>query len=109
MAATAILPAARPSTIGLTATGTATTLALGANPASSTFGQSVTLTATLSTSAVSTNGESINFYNGAGLIGSGTLASGVATLTLSTLPAGTDSLTAAYVEIQPSWPALRPR
>jgi hypothetical protein len=84
------------TTIPLTGTGTVTTLALGANPASSTYGQPVTLTATLSTSASSTNNESINFYNGAGLIGSGTLTSGVATLTLSTLPAGTDSLTAVY-------------
>jgi O-glycosyl hydrolase len=38
----------------------------------------------------------VNFLNGATSLGTGTLANGIATLTLTTLPTGTDSLTANY-------------
>jgi hypothetical protein len=76
-----------------------TTLTLSANPTSSTVGQQVTLSATLSPYSAqtnSTNGESIAFSNGSTSLGTGTLSSGVATLTVTALPIGTDSLTAAY-------------
>ncbi|HKT89020.1 MAG TPA: Ig-like domain repeat protein, partial [Candidatus Sulfotelmatobacter sp.] len=56
---------------------------------------SVTLTATVS-SSVSTPTGSVDFYDGTTLLGSGTLASGVATYTTSSLAAGTHSITAAY-------------
>jgi streptogramin lyase len=86
---------------GLTVSAPATTvLTLTALPvATSPFGQSVTLTATLAPFAgggQSTNGELVTFKNGATSLGTGTLASGVASLTLTTLPAGVDSLSAAY-------------
>ena len=76
-------------------------LTLAVNPLNSTFGGPATMTATLSGGdAAATNGETISFYNisdGANLsIGTGTLASGVATLTTSSLPAGIDSLSAVY-------------
>lgn len=88
------------STISLTSSKAATTLTLTANPTASVYGQSVTLTATLNPStlgALTTSGESVTFKNGASTLGTGTLNSlGVATLTLTTLPVGTDSLTAVY-------------
>jgi hypothetical protein len=78
-----------------------TVITLTAVPvATSPFGQSITLTATLAPFAgggQSTNGDLVTFKNGATALGSGTLASGVASLTLTTLPAGVDSLTAAFV------------
>jgi hypothetical protein len=79
----------------LTVTGAPTTTTLTA-PATSTYGTSVTLTATV-TSADGTPGGSVNFLSGTTLLGTGTLnASGVATLSTTTIPGGTDSLTAAY-------------
>ena len=88
------------STISLTSAPATTALTLTANPASSTYGQSVTLTATLTPSTdgnLTTVGETVTFKNGASTIGTGTLSAlGVATLTLTALPAGTDSLTAVY-------------
>lgn len=79
-----------------------TTLTLVPSPASATLaGQSVTVTATLSPYAVgppntTTDGETVQFFNGATALGSGTLTNGVATLTTDTLPAGTDSLKATF-------------
>jgi hypothetical protein len=90
------------STIQLLAAPTPTTLTLTVQPTSATVpGQSVTLTAMLSPYTVgppttTTDTETVNFYNGSTLIGSGTLTSGVATLTTTALPAGTDALKAVY-------------
>jgi MBG domain (YGX type)/Bacterial Ig-like domain (group 3)/FG-GAP-like repeat len=87
-------------TISLTSTQVTTTVTLTASPTSSAYGQSVTLTATLSPFAdggLITTGETVTFKSGTTTVGTGILnASGVATLTLTTLPAGTDSLTAVY-------------
>jgi hypothetical protein len=81
----------------LTVTQAQPALALSVSPVSSEFGQSVTLTATLSGfDAQSTNGETIAFFSNGASIGTGTIASGVATLTISTLALGIDSLTASY-------------
>ncbi len=77
----------------------ATTLTLSANPTSSTYGQQVVLIATLSpysAQSISTNGESVTFYNGSTSLGTGTVSSGVATLNMTALPVGTDSLKAVY-------------
>ena len=87
------------STTGLTAQPVATTLTLNANPTSSTYGQQVLLTATLSpltTQNQSTNGQIVSFYSGSTKLGTGTLSSGVATLNLTSLPAGTNSVTASF-------------
>ncbi len=68
-------------------------LASSANPAN--VSSSITFTATASSSAGTPTG-SVDFYDGATLLGSGTLASGVATYATSSLTSGTHSITAAY-------------
>ncbi len=92
--------ASESSTISLTSTQITTSLILTASPPSSSdVGQEVTLTATLSPTAVgnlTTDGETITFMDGATTLGTGTLSSGVATLSTSSLAAGSHSLTAAY-------------
>ncbi len=91
------------STVPLRAAAVPTALTLSVSPSDGTLsGQSLTLTATLSPFNVTgppsttTDGKTINFYNGATLIGTGTLNSGVATFTTSSLPAGTDALKAVF-------------
>jgi hypothetical protein len=83
----------------VTVSASATTLTLSANPTSSTYSQQVALIATLSpytAQSISTNGESVTFYNGSTNLGTGTLSGGVATLNVTALPVGTDSLKAVY-------------
>lgn len=90
------------STSPLIAAPTPTTLNLNVVPSSATLaGQSITLTATLSPFSVgppntTTDTEIIKFFNGSTQIGTGTLSKGVATLTTTQLPAGSDALTAVY-------------
>ena len=76
--------------------GTTTTLSSGLNP--STFGQSVTFTATVSVVApgAGTPGGTVNFFDGATLIGSGAVSGNQATLTTSTLAAGIHGVIAVY-------------
>jgi FtsP/CotA-like multicopper oxidase with cupredoxin domain len=76
----------------------ATTTTLTASPATVPAGTSVTLTATVSPSAGSgTPTGAVTFLSGSNILGSGTLdGSGVATLDLTTLPIGTNSITANY-------------
>ena len=79
----------------LSVTGASTTTTLSA-PGSAAYGASVTLTATVGSTA-GTPGGIVTFYSGSTALGPGTLnAGGVATLTTTTLPVGTDSLTASY-------------
>src|SRR6266851_1301612 len=90
------------STIPLLAAPTPTTLSLAVFPSSATLaGQAVTMTATLSPYTVgppttTTDGEPVKFFNGATLLGTGTLSNGVATLATTALPPGNDSLKAVY-------------
>ncbi len=72
---------------------TATALTAGPNP--STFGQSVTFTATV-TGGVGTPTGSVTFKDGATVIGGGTLFSGVATFSTSGLSGGSHPITAVY-------------
>jgi Bacterial Ig-like domain (group 3)/Pro-kumamolisin, activation domain len=76
---------------------TKTSLASSVNP--STFGQSVTLTATVTAVAPGsgTPTGSVKFYDGTTLLGSHGLTSGVAALVTTKLVTGTDSITAVYV------------
>jgi hypothetical protein len=75
-------------------TASTTTLTSGTNPAIS--GQTVTFTATVASAGGTATG-SINFYDGANLLGSGTLgAGGQATLTTSALAIGPHAITASY-------------
>jgi sugar lactone lactonase YvrE len=64
-----------------------------ANPVA--LSDSVTLTATVTSSSLTPSG-SVDFYDGATLLGSGTLVSGTATYATSSLAAGTHSVTAVY-------------
>jgi hypothetical protein len=74
---------------------TQTTLASSANP--STFGKSVTFTATVSAAGGTPSGT-VSFMDGATTLGTGTLdGNGVATFSTSNLSAGTHSITATYV------------
>ena len=75
---------------------TTASVASAANP--SAFGQSVTFTATVSaggsTAAAATG--SVNFMDGAMLLGSGSLAGGTATFSTTSLAVGSHAITAVY-------------
>ena len=79
----------------LTVTGAATTTKLNA-PVNASYGSSVTLTATVGSTAGVPAG-SVTFLSGSTSLGVAALnSSGVATLTTTTLPAGTDTTIATY-------------
>jgi poly(hydroxyalkanoate) depolymerase family esterase len=84
------------SSLSQALTSTTTTLSSSQNP--STYGQAVTLTATVSSeSGPPPNGETVSFVQGKNLLGTGTLSDGTATLTISTLAAGgADDISAQY-------------
>jgi Bacterial Ig-like domain (group 3)/Divergent InlB B-repeat domain/Abnormal spindle-like microcephaly-assoc'd, ASPM-SPD-2-Hydin/NHL repeat len=75
-------------------TTTVTVVASGLNP--STYGQSVILTATVTSSNGTTATGKVTFDNGTKSLGTATLSGGVATITTSTLPVGTLAITASY-------------
>lgn len=84
-----------PSATTTTPLATKTTLTAGPNPA--TVGQSVTLTATVAPASGSgTPTGIVTFYDSATKLGTGTLSSGTATYSTSSLAAGTHSITASY-------------
>ena len=83
-----------PGTLTVVPAATATTLSTSASPVL--LGTSITFTATV-TSADATPPGTVNFYNGTTLLGAATLnASGVATFTTSSLPAGSDTIVAVF-------------
>jgi hypothetical protein len=72
-----------------------TTITSSQNP--SQFGQSVTFTATVSSIiGFPSDGERVTFKDGARTLGTGTLSSGVATFTTSSLRRGTHNIKATY-------------
>ena len=74
---------------------TTTTLSSSLNP--STFGNAVTFTATVSSSAgTPPNGDKVKFMDGATLLGTVLLAGGTASFTTSALTAGTHKIKATY-------------
>ncbi|HST78919.1 MAG TPA: Ig-like domain-containing protein, partial [Verrucomicrobiae bacterium] len=73
---------------------TTTSVTSSANP--SLTGQSVTFTATVSSTSPGAPSGTVSFLDGANSIGSGTLSAGKATLTTSALSAGSHSITAKY-------------
>ena len=73
---------------------TATALASSLNP--STFGQSVTFTATVAAEFSGTPTGSVVFKNGTATLGTATLSGGVASYTTTKLAVGMESITAAY-------------
>lgn len=83
---------------GATTSLTGTTTTLSASATAVTAGGSVKLTATVAGASGSTGTPSgtVTFYEGTTELGTGTLASGVATYTTTTLPVGSDSIKATY-------------
>ena len=77
-------------------TNTTTTLASSANP--SIYGSSVTFTATITTNGVAAANATgtVTFQDAGNTIGTGSVSGGQATLDISSLSAGTHSITAAY-------------
>jgi len=74
-----------------------TTATLTATPASSVYGQPVTMTATITATLSGTPTGTVQFWNGATSLGTSTLSGGVATLTTSALPVGALTLQASYL------------
>jgi uncharacterized repeat protein (TIGR03803 family) len=75
---------------------TATTTTISSLPNPSAYGQAVTFTAVVtSTAGAPPDGETVTFYEGHGGTGTGTLSGGSATLT-ATLNVGTDIIRAVY-------------
>jgi hypothetical protein len=72
---------------------TATTTTLASSLPASTFGQSVTFTATVSPSTAT---GTVQFFDGANSLGTVVLSAGNASLTTATLAVGTHSITARY-------------
>ena len=84
----------------LTVTQAASSVTLTANSTSVNPGATVVLTATVADASSGSTGTptgTVTFYNGSTMLGTGTLAAGVATYSTTTLSAGsTDTLTAVY-------------
>jgi hypothetical protein len=79
-------------------TATTTTTSLVASPNPVTAGQTLNMVATVSASGTASLSGTVNFMNGSTVLGSASVnSSGVATLSIASLPAGTYSLTARYV------------
>lgn len=74
-----------------------TTTALTSNNTPSIYGENVIFTATVNGGAFGTPTGTVQFYNGAVLIGTGTLAGGTTTFTTNSLIVGTHPITARYV------------
>ena len=83
----------------LTVTQAESVSGLMASPSSATSGQTVTLTATVTADAPSTGVPtgSVQFFVGTTSLGTALLSGNLATLTTTSLPVGTDSLTAQYL------------
>jgi len=79
---------------GLRGTVTTTALASSRNP--STFGASVTITATVKSKTTGTPTGTVTFQDGTTTLGRATLSGGSASFTTATLAAGTHSITAVY-------------
>ena len=76
-----------------------TTLLLSGTSTSDSYGSQLLLSASLSpynNKTQSTNGEVVTFSFGSTLLGTGTLSSGMATLNVTSLPVGTDTVIAKY-------------
>lgn len=78
---------------GATKSPTTTTFSSSVNP--SVFGQAVTFTAKVTSSSGTPTGT-VNLLNGSTMVGSGTLSNGSTTIVVPSLPAGANSVTAAY-------------
>jgi hypothetical protein len=87
------------STINLTGSPLATRLTIAANPTAVTYGGQVVLTATLTpyiSGNLKTDTELVTFTSGGTTLGTAPLITGVATLNVTSLPVGTDTINATY-------------
>jgi hypothetical protein len=84
-----------PMTATVTKNPSVVTVGSSGSPAG--IGSPVTLTATVSGSDGTPTGT-VNFYSNNVMVGQGTLSGGVATLQISTLPGGVDTITAHYTD-----------
>jgi sugar lactone lactonase YvrE len=73
-----------------------TTLAVSASGSQVNYGSAVVLTATALSSTTGSPSGTVTFYDGSTTLGTRTLSTGVATLTVSSLLLGTHSITASY-------------
>jgi hypothetical protein len=75
-----------------------TSTSLVANPTTAAAGAPVSLTATVSAQDTATNDAvgNVEFFNGGVSLGTAAVATGTATMSVSTLPVGTDSVTAKF-------------
>jgi hypothetical protein len=79
-----------------TITPAATTTAVGASAATVTYGQSETLTATVSSTGVTANVGTVSFFDGTTAIGTAPVSGGTATLTTTALSAGSHVISATF-------------
>jgi hypothetical protein len=79
----------------LNSPGAQTTTTLNSSPNPSNYGQTVTFTATV-TSISGTPTGTVLILNGSATVGSGSLANGKVSIPVSSLPGGSDSITATY-------------
>lgn len=89
-AANSICKAASTSITQVVTSGTTPSISISSSQNPSTYGQAVNLTATVTSSDTNT----ISFYSGSALLGTAMPSSGTATLTTSSLPVGSSSITA---------------
>ncbi len=75
---------------------TPSTTKLASSPNPSVFGQSVTFNASVSSSSSGTPTGSVAIYEGSTMLATGTLVNGIATIPVSTVPVGSNSITALY-------------
>jgi hypothetical protein len=76
---------------------TPTTTTLSSSPNPSTYGQSVTFTAAVTSgNGAPPNGETVTFMKGKTVLGTGALSGGSASFITTKLPTGTSSITAVY-------------
>jgi parallel beta-helix repeat protein/predicted outer membrane repeat protein len=73
-----------------------TTMTVAGNINPSVYGQTVVITATLSTTGGGTPTGSVTFSEGGSTLGAGTLSGGVASISISILGTGSHSITATY-------------
>ncbi len=85
------------ATTPVTITGAPTLTSLNVYPPNSSYGQNVTLTATVTSNGSPVTSGTVNFYNNGTLIGTAPVnGNGVAVLNTTSLPAGSNTLTASY-------------
>ncbi len=82
--------------VGMTVTPAPTTTVLTASSTSPANGSNVTFTATVSSNGSPVTSGVVNFLDGGSPIGTGSVTNGVATISLSTLPSGADSISAGF-------------